>query len=40
MGVFPLLVDPATAPLGEAYPHAGLRVKRGDVVLVGEPGEP
>jgi len=36
---FPFPVDPATAPLRAAYPHAGLRVKRGDVVVVAEPGE-
>jgi hypothetical protein len=40
LGGFPFPTDPAAAPLRDAYPHAGLRVKRGDVVVVAESGEP
>ncbi len=40
MTTFPYAVDAAVLALREAYPHAGLRVKRGDTVVLGEPGEP
>ncbi|WP_233130289.1 hypothetical protein [Synechococcus sp. 1G10] len=35
-----LCTDPGTAPLREADPHARLRVKRGESVVVAETGEP
>lgn len=35
---FSFPADPATEPRRNAY--TGLRVKRGEVVVVGEPGEP
>jgi hypothetical protein len=40
MGGFPFPTDPAAAPLRAAYPRVGLRVKRGDTVVVAESGEP